>query len=114
MTVAYASDGSTNPAAGVRGGGAAARALQIKRAVNGVEEQLPACTQVRLRAGEIMVSITQPGGGYGPPFECEPERVREDAAEGWITRERAEHTYGVVIDDDGNVDLQATRTLRSS
>ena len=66
----------------VRGGGAAAPAQQFKRDTAGREQELDACAEVRLDAGEVIVSITQPGGGYGPPFEREPERVQEDIAEG--------------------------------
>jgi len=112
MIVAYASDGSTNPAKGVRGGGAAQPAQQIKHDTNGCAHPLPACTQVTLRSGEIMVSITQPGGGYGPAFEREVERVHKDVEEGWISKARARDTYGVAFDDAGNVDATVTNTLR--
>ena len=61
-----------------------------------------------------MISITQPGGGYGPPSEREPERVRKDVAEGWITVARARDVYGVVIGPDGQIDDEATRALRVS
>jgi N-methylhydantoinase B len=112
MSVAYASDGSTFPAAGVRGGGGAARAQQIKRDVAGREHTLAACDEVRLESGEVMISITQPGGGYGPPTEREPERVQKDLAEGWITNARARDTYGVVVGVDGMIDVAATHAKR--
>ena len=35
------------------------------------------------------------GGGYGPPRERDPDRVRRDVAEGWISPERARDVYGV-------------------
>ena len=113
MSVAYASDGTTFPAAGVRGGGAAARAQQIRRDTAGDEHELGACDEVHLEPGEIIVSITQPGGGYGSPIKREPERVQKDVDEGWITAARAHDTYGVVLDFDGNVDADATRARRA-
>jgi N-methylhydantoinase B len=67
---------------------------------------------VRLESGEVMISITQPGGGYGPPTEREPERVQKDLAEGWITNARARDTYGVVVGVDGMIDVAATHAKR--
>jgi hypothetical protein len=34
-------------------------------------------------------------------------------AEGWVTAERAERTYGVVLGGDGSVDQQATAARRA-
>ena len=113
MTVAYASDCSTFPANGARGGGPAERARQIRRDVSGREFELDACAEVLLGPGEVMVSITQPGGGYGLAFEREPDRVRRDVAEGWISQDRARTVYGVVLNDLGKVDAQATRQVRN-
>ena len=114
MMVAYASDGTMFPAKGARGGGAASRARQIRRGANGDEEELEACTEVRLGPGEVMISITQPGGGYGPPAEREPERVAHDVAEGWISAARAREVYKVVVDERGRVDPEATAALRAA
>ena len=112
MTVAYASDGTVNPAQGARGGGAGGRARQHKRDAGGHEHELESCAEVRLAPGEILVSITQVGGGYGPAFQRETERVQKHVAEGWITIGRARDVYGVIFDDDGKVDLAATESLR--
>ncbi len=35
------------------------------------------------------------GGGYGPPSERDPARVREDVREGYVSPERAQEDYGV-------------------
>lgn len=112
MMVAYASDGTMFPAEGARGGGAASRARQLQRGTDGVEEELEACPEVRLGPGEVMVSITQPGGGYGPPAEREPERVANDVAESWISAAGARRVYKVVVDELGRVDPEATAALR--
>ena len=113
MSVAYASDGTVFPAKGVRGGGDAAPARQIRRDAQGVEHELEGCAEVRLEPGEVMVSITQPGGGYGPPREREPERVAKDVREGWITQARARDVYGVVLDPAGGIDHDATVKKRA-
>jgi N-methylhydantoinase B len=65
-----------------------------------------------LEDGETVVSVTCGAGGYGPPAEREPARVQADLAEGWITRDRAENVYRVVFDENGEVDLAATRVKR--
>ena len=113
MSVAYASDGTVFPAKGVRGGGDAAPARQIRRDAAGIEHELDGCAEIRLEPGEVMVSITQPGGGYGPPWEREPERVAKDVREGWITPSRAREVYGVVFDRTGGIDRDATATRRA-
>lgn len=34
--------------------------------------------------------------------------MSRDVAEGWVTPERAREVYGVVVDQRGNIDLDAT------
>ena len=57
--------------------------------------------------------MTQAGGGYGPPWEREPERVLEDVQEGNVSRARARDVYRVAITDELAIDWEATRVLRS-
>ncbi len=54
------------------------------------------------------------GGGFGDPLTRDPQRVRDDVLDGFITVEEARHNYGVVIDQQGGLDLAATERLRSS
>ncbi|MDB5453709.1 MAG: Hydantoinase B/oxoprolinase, partial [Caulobacteraceae bacterium] len=68
--------------------------------------------QVILQAGERIVGVTCGGGGYGPPTDRDPTAVAEDVAEGWVSRERAEQVYGVILDADGAVDPAATTSRR--
>jgi N-methylhydantoinase B len=69
---------------------------------------------VKLEAGETLISYSTGGGGFGSPTERDPQRVRHDAAEGWISRERAEAVYGVVLDEAGEVDEDATGRRRQA
>jgi len=112
LEVLYAADGTVNPALGARGGGAGALLRPFMRRADGELIDLDAWARVVLKPGETIVSISSAGGGYGPPLERELERVRHDVAEGWVTRERARAVYGVVIDEQGSVDAQATAALR--
>ena len=54
------------------------------------------------------------GGGFGNAFERDPERVRQDVLDGYVTRACAESDYGVVLSDDLSVDEDATNRLRTS
>jgi N-methylhydantoinase B len=56
---------------------------------------LPAGTLLRLR--------TTGGGGWGDPFEREPDLVARDVVQGRVSHESAERDYGVVVGEDGAV-----------
>jgi N-methylhydantoinase B len=53
------------------------------------------------------------GGGWGNPFERDPELVRADVLEELVSREAARDKYGVVLRDDLTIDEDATKRLRS-
>lgn len=108
----YASDGSIHPAAGARGGLAGHRAEQLLRGIDGSEVDQGPMGPIRAAPGEVIVTRGTGGGGYGPPFERDIERVRRDVSERWVSREAAEALYGVVIRDDGTVDEKGTRSAR--
>ena len=63
---------------------------------------------------EVIVR-TGGGGGWGDPLGRDPERVRGDAIEGFVSREAAREEYGVVlVGDDMAIDAEATARLRRS
>ena len=57
----------------------------------------------------------QPQGGYGDPLERKPELVLEDVIDDYVSIERAEKDYGVVIRAldpdilDYEIDFEATK-----
>jgi N-methylhydantoinase B len=108
----YTSDGNVNPAQGVRGGLPGGRARQFKRDAQGAVTDLAAAERVTLAPGDSIITYSCGGGGYGLPTAREPERVRHDVVQGWISRSRARDIYGVVLDDDDQVDTQETADLR--
>lgn len=108
MQVTWVSAGNVNPAQGARGGLAGACSNQFLRGADSQFRQLDAVGSVALRPGQTIVSISSGGGGYGIPWERDPELVRRDVIEGWITRLRAKDVYGVILDDSFSVDQQAT------
>jgi N-methylhydantoinase B len=112
LHVHYSSDGTHNPAEGVRGGLGGAASQHFKRRADGELEELANAAYVELQPGETIVSLSCGGGGYGAPSERDPAAVARDAGEGWISRERAERVYAVALGADGAVDQSATTALR--
>jgi N-methylhydantoinase B len=68
---------------------------------------------IDLQTGDIIRSIAGGGCGYGNPLEREPEIVREDVINGYVSVEHAARDYGVVINPDSfEIDFKATKELR--
>lgn len=68
--------------------------------------------QVPLRRGQVILQETAGGGGFGDPFERPPDEVGRDVALGYVSVEAAFEHYGVVADEAGNVDDEATARRR--
>ncbi len=117
MTVAYFAEMHEDPPKGTRGGREGCRSQVSKIRQDGGEEPLPPIGLVELQPGEYIRGLESGGGGYGNPLERDPNRVRHDVLEGWITLPAARDTYGVVLKgktEDGSlaVDGTATTALR--
>jgi N-methylhydantoinase B len=73
-------------------------------------------SNVPVGPGDVFSRPSAGGGGYGDPLERDPELVREDVAEDYVSLERAGKDYGVVldeIDDDlGLYEVDAEATAR--
>jgi N-methylhydantoinase B len=77
-------------------------------AYNGVEITSPdgsvrhvrKATQHPIAAGERVKIMTGGGGGWGAPSERDPEAVRRDVREGYVSAEAARRDYGVKADSD--------------
>jgi N-methylhydantoinase B len=97
------------PPEGLTGGRPGARALFL---VNG--EQGSPYGLTRLVPGDVVTMDAAGGGGYGDPFDRDPDLVAADVAEGYVTIERARDDYGVVVDPKtSEVDEAATNRLRA-
>jgi N-methylhydantoinase B len=54
------------------------------------------------------------GGGWGDPLDRDPEQVRSDVIEGYVSFEHARKDYGVVLDPKNfAIDAAATQKLRA-
>jgi N-methylhydantoinase B len=80
---------------------------------DGSEEWLGAKSEgIKVQQGDLLYFNTWGGGGWGDPYERDPELVRADVARSLVSAEGAKR-YGVVIAADGSVDASATEALRS-
>jgi N-methylhydantoinase B len=74
----------------------------------------------RERRGSVLRWITNGGGGWGDPLERDPEAVRRDVRDEYVSIAGARADYGVVVSGDPatdpeglELDLEATRALRN-
>ena len=78
------------------------------------ERPLIKIDELRVNKGDV-ITVHNPGaGGYGDPFQRDPEKVRTDVELGFVSRAAAARDYGVAIDADGGVDVAATHRLREA
>jgi N-methylhydantoinase B len=98
---------------GVRGGEPGMRSTKQLVRVDGSESWLGAKSDgIRVKKGDLLYFNTWGGGGWGDPYERDPELVRADVAASLVSVQGAER-YGVVIAEDGSVDREATDALRA-
>ena len=92
------------------GEGQPARYLSIS---NGDQRKMPSKGTAPVGLGEHVRVETCGGGGYGPPWERDPELVLRDVREEKISADRARDAYGVSVDTDRwTVDPAETKRLR--
>jgi N-methylhydantoinase B/oxoprolinase/acetone carboxylase alpha subunit len=60
-------------------------------------------TNVVLRRGDQLRYVTPGGAGFGEPGDRDPELVREDVLEGYVTRTAARRDHGVDVTEAGDV-----------
>ena len=87
-------------------------AVLSRRALEGRANRLARELQGRgVKEGDLLHFITWGGGGWGDPLERDPETVGLEIRQGLVTPKGA-RDYGVVADEDGVVDADATEKLR--
>ncbi|OGO31518.1 MAG: hypothetical protein A2Z29_10595 [Chloroflexi bacterium RBG_16_56_11] len=100
---------------GVDGGKEGLRNYSVVQPKDGNEFEVLKTSGMQLHSGTIVSATAGGGGGYGNPLERDPEKVRRDVINGYISEERARLDYGVVVDPQSfEIDKAATRRLRSS
>jgi N-methylhydantoinase B len=108
-------EGQRFPPWGFDGGADGFTSQIVLQRGNGDSQNLPSKVPYMLaKAGDRTIVTGPCGGGYGNPLERDPERVLQDMRDGYISIEKAEQNYAVVIAGDATVDLAATKDLRSA
>jgi N-methylhydantoinase B len=115
VTVAVRIEGDVNPPWGVAGGRCAGSGRCVVNPGRDDERLLPPLSDGHiLKRGDVVRIETGGGGGWGDPFDREPEKVLADVRGGFVSRERAHRDYGVELSVDGrSVNDAATRKLRT-
>jgi len=81
--------------------------------LTGGKTALPSKTTRSVEPGTRITLRTAGGGGYGSPWLRDPERVRSDVVNGYISIERAKTEYGVSLDPGTfEVNMKETEMLR--
>lgn len=75
-------------------------------------EQLHSKKKYELQPDQEVTLNLPGGGGFYPPTERDPELVREDILNDYVTRESAECHYGVILNDDLSINLKKTKEKR--
>lgn len=105
------------PPPGAAGGGSAAPMQIVKIDKSGSYEHLPISVDTVVEPGEKILSLGCGGGGFGNPLRRDPQSVRKSFVAGYLSRERMENIYGVVLDDadfSSAVDFPATEKRRAT
>jgi N-methylhydantoinase B len=96
------------------GGGAAGTPNFLEYTARDLHVRRGRVPRVELAEGAVVRSVTGTGGGFGEPFEREPEQVREDVLDGYVTVAEARAEYGVAIDPESlETDDAETARLRA-
>lgn len=67
---------------------------------DGAAELLQSKAVRPLKRGDVLSIQLSGGGGYGPPDRRDPAAVREDVADGYVSREAARRLYGVDVPEE--------------
>jgi N-methylhydantoinase B len=116
MTAVVWGEGRKYPASSVAGGGSSRPELKVGSVVilrnDGSVEPVTRNCVLTLEPGERFVTRSAGGGSVGDPYARDPESVRADVLEGFVSVEAARDEYGVVLDAALAVDDERTRALR--
>ncbi len=66
-----------------------------------------------IKKGQRLRLVGPCGGGWGDPAKRDPERVRSDVLDDFVSRERARKVYRVALTDEVEIDWEETKQLRS-
>jgi N-methylhydantoinase B len=95
--ITFSLERKATPPWGLWGGGHGAYNQVDITSPDGSVRQVRKATQHPIAAGERVKIMTGGGGGWGAPSERDPEAVRRDVCEGYVSAEAARRDYGVEV-----------------
>jgi len=118
MTLIYCGTGHCWPPFGLFDGypGTVADHWIIDHATGKEVENLLNMGEVICNADQEWYAVTGGGGGFGDPLDRDPEAVKDDARDGFVSLKAAKDFYGVIINTEPElyeVDHKATEKLRA-
>lgn len=112
LTVAF--ERAKCPPWGLFGGGAAqVGKAWVRQPGSDTPVRYQKVTALEVRPGGEVELHSGGGGGRGPAYERDPQRVLDDVRQGYVSIEGARTDYGVAV-KDGKIDEQETRRLRET
>ncbi len=111
------SDGAIVPAFGVLGGHSGKPLASWVETAGGSREEFATPGKVGghlVNEGDRVVLRSAGGGGYGDPLERLPATVARDFAHSYISQSVMADVYGVVVDDENQVDAAGTERRRAA
>ncbi len=107
-------EGHAFPPWGFAGGEDGHTAAFVLHDADGRRTEMPSKIPYRaVKAGETVTAIGAAGGGYGNPYERDPDAIAADVADGLIDAAAARAKYAVALDGKLKLDRDATAKLRS-
>ena len=99
---------------GILGGLPGANSSKNLVRASGERASLPSkISQVKVSKGDVLVYCTAGGGGWKDPLDRSPERVQIEVRRKLISREKAQHDYGVLLNEKTlAIDGAGTEKLR--
>jgi 5-oxoprolinase (ATP-hydrolysing)/N-methylhydantoinase A len=113
-TVHVRSDRQVHRPYGLDGGGDGAASSTLLFRADGSLERMPPMFGALLQPGDVLHHRMAGGGGFGDPRGRDPRAVARDVHDDKVSIAAARDLYGVVVDRDGELDLEATDALRRS
>jgi N-methylhydantoinase B len=104
---------SKTPHWGLNGGKEGMRNYALIKSKDKGEFEILKTSGIKMDEGDSVIAVAGGGGGYGNPLERDPEIVRDDVFNGYVSIEHARNDYGVVVDPRTfNIDFKSTTKLR--
>ena len=107
--------GRFGPQGALGGGDGGKNTVTVRRSDKSyTPEHLSKDQNIPIQPGDIIAVGTPGGGGFGNPFERDPNAVLRDVRRGYYTVDQAQALFGVVLMGDlSSIDSDATASARS-